>query len=63
MPLKFGTFIAPYHPGHLDPLRTSYDTVVAKKGDYGGPAMAAIKKAYEDAGQEMPEDLNPTNLR
>jgi limonene 1,2-monooxygenase len=24
---------------------------------------AAIKKAYEDAGQQMPEDLNPTNLR
>jgi hypothetical protein len=26
-------------------------------------AMAAIKKAYEDAGRQMPEDLNPTNLR
>ena len=25
--------------------------------------MAAIKKAYEDAGQQMPEDLNSTNLR
>jgi hypothetical protein len=21
------------------------------------------KAAYEDAGQQMPEDLNPTNLR
>ena len=27
------------------------------------PAMAAIQKAYEDAGQKMPDDLNPTNLR
>ena len=37
--------------------------MVAKKRDYGAPAMAAIKKAYEDVGQQMPEDLNPTNLR
>ncbi len=34
-----------------------------KKRDYRAPAMAAIKKAYEDAGQQMPDDLNPTNLR
>ncbi len=24
--------------------------------------MAAINKAYEDAGRQLPEDLNPTNL-
>lgn len=35
----------------LEPLRASYDMVVSKKREYGAPAMAAIKKAYEDAGQ------------
>ncbi len=58
-----GRYVIPEFRGHLDPLRASYDTVVAKKRDYGAPAMAAIKRAYEDAGQQMPEDLNPTNLR
>jgi limonene 1,2-monooxygenase len=58
-----GRYVIPEFRGHLDPLRASYDMVVAKKKDYGAPAMAAIKKAYEDAGQQMPEDLNPTNLR
>ncbi|MGO9155478.1 LLM class flavin-dependent oxidoreductase [Mycobacterium sp.] len=58
-----GRYVIPEFRGHLDPLRASYDMVVAKKRDYGAPAMAAIKKAYEDAGQQMPEDLNPTNLR
>jgi limonene 1,2-monooxygenase len=58
-----GRYVIPEFRGHLDPLRASYDMVVAKKKDYGAPAMAAIKKAYEDAGQQMPEGLNPTNLR
>lgn len=58
-----GRYVIPEFRGHLDPLRASYDTVVAKKRDYGAPAMAAIQKAYEDAGQRMPADLNPTNLR
>ena len=58
-----GRYVIPEFRGHLEPLRASYDMVVSKKKDYGAPAMAAIKKAYEDAGQQMPEDLNPTNLR
>ncbi|MBO0676605.1 LLM class flavin-dependent oxidoreductase [Mycolicibacterium sp. S2-37] len=56
-------YVIPEFRGHLDPLRASYDRVIAKKRDYGAPAMAAIRKAYEDAGQTMPDDLNPTNLR
>lgn len=58
-----GRYVIPEFRGHLDPLRASYDMVVKKKRDYGAPAMAAIQKAYEDAGQKMPDDLNPTNLR
>ena len=58
-----GRYVIPEFRGHLEPLRASYDMVVSKNRDYGAPAMAAIKKAYEDAGQRMPEDLDPTNLR
>ncbi|BBY37183.1 hypothetical protein MMAN_13170 [Mycobacterium mantenii] len=49
----------PEFRGHMDPLRASYDTAVAKKRDYGAPAMAAIRKAYEDAGQHIFKDLTP----
>ena len=58
-----GRYVIPEFRGHLNLLRASYDMVVSKKRDYGAPAMAAIQKAYEDAGQKMPDDLNPTNLR
>jgi limonene 1,2-monooxygenase len=58
-----GRYVIPEFRGHLDPLRASYAMVLAKRGDYGAPAMAAIKKAYEDAGQQMPDDLNASNLR
>ena len=58
-----GRYVIPEFRGHLAPLRASYETVIRNKRDYGVPAMAAIKRAYEDAGQEMPDDLNPTNLR
>ena len=47
----------------LDPLQASYDMVVGNKRSYGGPAMAAITKAFEDAGQAMPDDLTGANLR
>lgn len=39
-----GRYVIPDFRGHLEPLRASYDTVVAKKKDYGAPVMAAIKK-------------------
>jgi hypothetical protein len=37
--------------------------VVANKRSYGGPAMAAIAKAFGDAGKAMPDDLTGANLR
>lgn len=58
-----GRYVIPEFSGHMEPLRASYDTVVSKKRDYGQSALAAIKKAYVDAGQEMPDDLGLTNLR
>ena len=56
-------WVIPHFKGMLDPLRASYDTVVANKRTYGGPAMAAITKAFEVAGKAMPDDLTGANLR
>lgn len=58
-----GRHVIPEFKGHMEPLRRSYDTVVANKRSYGGPALESIKKAYEDAGVPMPADLTGTNLR
>lgn len=56
-------YVIPRFKHMLEPLQSSYDMVVRNKASYGKPAMAAIARAYADAGQPMPEDLNPTNLR
>jgi len=56
-------YVIPHFTGMLDPLRASYDTVVANKRTYGGPAMAAITKAFADAGKPLPDDLTGANLR
>jgi limonene 1,2-monooxygenase len=56
-------YVIPHFTGMLDPLRSSYDMVVRNKRSYGGPAMAAIAKAFADAGETMPDDLNPATLR
>jgi limonene 1,2-monooxygenase len=56
-------YVIPHFTGMLEPLRSSYDMVVRNKRSYGKPAMEAIAKAYADAGQPMPDDLNPANLR
>ena len=58
-----GRHVIPEFTGHLAPLRRSYDTVVANKRSYGGPALESIRKAYADAGVEVPADLSGTNLR
>jgi len=55
--------VMPELRGHLAPLRASYDMVAANKRDYGAPAMAAIRKAYEDAGEPLPAGLAPGKLR
>ena len=56
-------YVIPHFRGHLDPLVGSYEAVIANKRDYAAPAMAAIAKAYADAGRELPADLTPRNLR
>ena len=56
-------FVMPELRGQLAPLRASYEMVAANKRSYGGPALAAVTKAFADAGEAMPDDLTPTRLR
>ena len=56
-------YVIPHFSGMLDPLRSSYDMVAGNKRAYGAPVMAAIAKAYDDAGKLMPSDLSPANIR
>jgi limonene 1,2-monooxygenase len=55
--------VLPELKGQLAPLRASYDMVAENKRSYGAPAMAAITRAFEDAGEPMPDDLTPGKLR
>ncbi len=55
--------VIPHFNGMINPLQRSYDRVVANKASYGGPVMAAIARAYEDAGQPLPDGMSPANLR
>lgn len=56
-------YVIPHFQGTIDPIRSSYETVIANKRSYGAPIMAAISKAYQDAGKEMPSDLTGAKLR
>jgi limonene 1,2-monooxygenase len=55
--------VMPEMRGQLAPLRASYEMVASNKRSYGGPAVAAIKQAYADAGEAVPDDLDPAKLR
>lgn len=55
--------VIPHFQSTTDPLRASYEACIAKKRSYAAPAMAAIAKAYEDAGKELPPELTNANLR
>ena len=55
--------VIPRFNGMLEPLQRSYDAVVENKRSFGEPVMKAIRKAYEDAGQQIPENLTTKNLR
>ena len=56
-------YVIPHFKGMIAPLRASYEMVAGNKASYGKVAMAAITKAYDDAGKAMPTDLNAGNLR
>ena len=56
-------YVIPHFKHMIEPLRSSYEMVAGNKATYGKVAMAAITKAYDDAGKAMPTDLNAGNLR
>ena len=56
-------FVMPEVRGQIAPLRASYEMVATNKRSYGGPALAAVAKAFADAGESMPDDMNPAKLR
>ena len=47
-------YVIPHFKGMLDPLRSSYDMVVANKRSYGGPAMAAIPRRSKMRARPCP---------
>jgi limonene 1,2-monooxygenase len=55
--------VMPEMRGQLAPLRASYEMVAGNKRSYGAPAMAAIRRAYDDAGEAMPDGMDPARLR
>ncbi len=56
-------FVMPEVRGQIAPLRASYEMVAANKRAYGAPVLAAVTKAFADAGEPLPDDLNPAKLR
>ena len=50
-------YVAPRYQGQLAPLETSRDFVEERQLDIFGASGAAMAKAFDDAGKEMPEML------
>ena len=59
----FARYVVPQFQGLLGSVERSYQYVVDNRRGYGGPALAAIHRAYTDAGKEIPPELTPRNLR
>jgi limonene 1,2-monooxygenase len=59
----FARYVVPQFQGLLGSVERSYQYVVDNRRGYGGPALAAIHRAYTDAGREIPPELTPRNLR
>ncbi len=50
-------YVAPRFQGLIEPLQASRDWVAGHREDIFGPRTAAITKAFDDAGQELPEQM------
>ena len=51
----FARYVMPRFQGSLDMPRASYDWAVANRSTIFGPNVAAVRKAFTDAGREIPE--------
>ena len=50
-------YVAPRFQGMIEPVETSREWVAQHRADIFGPRTAAITKAFEDGGQELPEEM------
>jgi limonene 1,2-monooxygenase len=54
----FARYVMPRFQGSLDTVRASFEWAKANRSTIFGPNVAAIRKAYEDAGREVPEGFD-----
>ena len=52
----FARWVMPQFQGSIEPVIASRDWARANRGDIFVPSIAAVKKAYDDAGRTAPED-------
>ena len=52
----FARWVMPHFQGSIEPIIASRDWARANRGDIFVPSIAAVKKAYDDAGRTAPED-------
>ncbi len=52
----FARWVMPQFQGSVDSIRASQDWTKARRKDIFVPSIAAVKKAYDDAGRTAPED-------
>ncbi len=52
----FARWVMPQFQGSIDTIRASQDWTKARRKDIFVPSIAAVKKAYDDAGRTAPED-------
>ena len=53
----FARYVAPRFQGSLDTVKASFEWAKSNSATIFGPNVAAVRKAYEDAGKAVPEDF------
>jgi limonene 1,2-monooxygenase len=53
----FARYVMPRFQGQLDPIRASNEWARADRSAIFGPNLEALRKAYADAGREMPPEV------
>ncbi len=53
----FARYVAPRFQGSLETVKASYDWAVANRPTIFGPNVEALRRAYTDAGREVPESF------
>jgi limonene 1,2-monooxygenase len=53
----FARWVMPQFQGSIDPILASQEWTRQRRKDIFVPSIAAVKKAYDDAGRAAPEDF------